>query len=326
MSGSPNGGCRRIQAGNGEFEHEIDVQLSETKVSRIVEENSDLTVSSVRRLGEGLDFQSYLVNEAWVFRFPKHVSEMFDPLAEKAFSHQLKLTISIPDIVFIWNQPWGYPEKISGYEYLPGTSLEHFRAEELAQQCLGRQLGTVLTELHSMSGVDVPNVNDPLVTLRTWVEDLDKHLSRISLDKLTHSQRQTIKSYFNQYKFDLPSSKRVLIHGDLGADHILLNESKQLSGIIDWSNHSRGSRYRDFAGIWRWGGDRFCTQVLHHYNENPNRSEFAFVRVMGLVSCISRLILLTEQPSEKLQKLAHKLLIERLSEISNTSPYECLSG
>lgn len=311
---------------NGEFESEIDVPLSVTKVSRIIEENSDLRVNTVRKLGEGLEFQSYLVNEAWVFRFPKRVSETLDPLAEKTFSQKLKLSTSVPKISCIWNHPWGYPETISGYEYLPGTSLEHFRGEEIDQDCLGRQLGTVLKELHTMSGVAVSKVCDPLATLRTWSEDLDEQLGRISRSTLSYSKRTTIKSYIDQYKFDLPSSEGVLIHGDLGADHILLDERKQLSGIIDWSNHTKGCRYRDFVGIWRWGGDVFCTRVLYHYPEKPSLTEFAFVRVMGLVSCISRVILVCEQQSEKLRKRAHTLLLERLSEITNKSPYEPLSG
>ena len=297
-----------------------------TKVSRIIEENSGLRVNAVRKLGEGLEFQSYLVNEAWVFRFPKHVSETLDPLTEKAFSQQLKLSTSVPEIKFIWNHPWGYPETISGYEYLPGTSLEHFRGEEVDQDYLGRQLGTVLKELHTMSGVAVTKVSDPLATLRTWSEDLDEQLGRISRNSLSYSQRTTIKSYFDLYEFDLPSSESVLIHGDLGADHILLNEQKQLTGIIDWSNHTKGCRYRDFAGMWRWGGDAFCARVFYHYPSNPSLPEMAFVRVMGLVSCISRVILVFEQQSDKLRKRAHTLLVERLSEITNTSPYEPLGG
>lgn len=311
---------------NSEFESEIDIPLSVTKVSRIIEENSDLLVNTVRKLGEGLEFQSYLVNEAWVFRFPKHVSETLDPLAEKAVSQKLKLSTSVPEIKFVWNHPWGYAETISGYQYLPGISLEHFRREEIDQDCLGRQLGIVLKELHTMTGVAGTKDSDPLATLRTWSEDLDEQLGRMSRRTLSHSQRTTIKSYFDQYKFDLPSSECVLIHGDLGADHILLDELKRLTGIIDWSNHTNGCRYRDFAGMWRWGGDAFCARVLYHYPTQPSVTEMAFVRVMGLVNCISRVILVSEQQNEKLRKPAHTLLLERLSEIANQSLYKPLSG
>lgn len=310
---------------NNDSESYIDIPLSFTKVARIIEENSEFRVNSVERLGEGLEFLSFLVNKAWVFRFPKHVSESLDPSAERAFSQNLKLSVSVPEIRFIWNQPWGFPETISGYKYLPGTALEHCRAKELDQECLAAQLGAVLTELHAMNGVDVPGQNDQLTSLRTWSEDLDPQLNSIADKALSHTQRRDIKLYIDQYKFDLPCTESVLIHGDLGADHILLDEQKQLSGIIDWSNHSKGSRYRDFVGIWRWGGDAFCARVLYHYPIEPSLEELAFIRVMGLVSCISRVILLIEQQSNQFWIRARTLLEERLSEITNRCPYETLS-
>lgn len=302
----------------------IDIPLSFTKVARIIEENSELRVNSVERLGEGLEFQSFLVSKAWVFRFPKHVSEYLDPSAERVFSQNLKLSVSVPEIRFIWNQPWGYPEMISGYEYLPGTALEHCPSKELDQEFLAIRLGAVLTEIHAMNGVGVPSQSDQLVSLRTWSEDLDAQLNCIADNVLSPTQRRAIKFYIDQYKFDLPSAESTLIHGDLGADHILLDEQKQLSGIIDWSNHSKGNRYRDFVGIWRWGGDAFCARVLYHYPTEPSLEELAYVRVMGLVSCISRVILLVEQQSNQFWVRARTLLEERLSEITNRCPYETL--
>lgn len=264
------------------------------------------------------------MNDSWVFRFPKHFSETLDPFAERAISQRLKLSTSVPEIKFIWSHPWGFPETISGYKFLPGIALEQFRTQDLDQVCLGRQLGTVLTELHTMTGVVVSHVSDQLATLRTWIEELDEQLRRFARNTLSSSQRSTIESFFDQYKFDLPSTESVFIHGDLGADHILLNEQKQLSGIIDWSNHTKGNRFRDFVGIWRWGGDPFCAQVFSHYPFEPSLSELAYIRVMGLVSCISRVILVFEQQNDQLRRRAHSLLLERLSEINNRCPYESL--
>ena len=302
----------------------IDIPLSNTKVARIVEENGGVRVSSVSKLGEGLEFKSFLVNNRWVFRFPKHITEWLDPDAERSFSQRLNLPISVPQIEFIWEHPWGYPVTISGYEYLAGTALEQFRPEDLDQDCLATQLGTVLTEIHSMNGDDISNTHDQLETLRTCSEDLDEQLSSFDAGEITTSQRLAIKSYVDQYRFDLPLSETVVIHGDLGADHILLNDHAQLSGIIDWSNHTKGSRYRDFVGIWRWGGDRFCARVLSNYTHRPSRSELAFVRVMGLISCIAREILLRILVADRHLSRAPALLEQRVFEIANKGPYDAL--
>ena len=310
---------------NSTFDVDIDIQLSLTKVARLIEENSRLRVETVSKLGEGLEFQSFLVNGAWVFRFPKHFSEAHDPFTERMFSERLKLSTTVPEINFIWSHPWGYPETVSGYKYLPGKALENFCLEETDQDDLANQLGTVLTELHSMDGNGTTSSEDQLATMRTWSEDLEEQLSNLANNPISSSQQLAVTAYVEQYRFDLPPSENVPIHGDLGADHILINAQRQLTGIIDWSNHANGNRYRDFVGIWRWGGDAFCASVFSNYLISPSVPELAFVRVMGLISCISREILVSSQPDRRLHERTRSLLKQRVSEIASRCPYEPLS-
>lgn len=309
---------------NNESSLGIEVQLSLTKVARIVEENAGLSVSAVKRLGEGLDFQTFLVNDSWVFRFPKQYSNKYDPIAERRVLRTLRLSTAVPNIDFIWKHPWGYPEVVSGHKFLPGTALELFRSDEVNQVSLAQQLAAVLTELHSVDGDGLNSNPDQLSILRGWSEDLDLLMGRLEKRTISKSLRTAIISYVDQYRFDLPESEGVLIHGDLGADHILLDSQQSLSGIIDWSNHTKGTRYRDFAGLWRWGGDAFCAHVLSHYPFKPNLPELAFIRVLGLISCIAREILLGSVLDVQLQTLARELLEKRAAEITDRRPYEPL--
>ena len=278
----------------------------------------------VSKLGEGLEFQSFLINSVWVFRFPKHYSEEHDPFAEQKFSESLKLSTTVPEIKFIWSQPWGYPETVSGYKYLPGRALENYCLEETDQDSLANQLSAVLTELHSMDGNGLTSSEDPLATLRIWSEDIEEYLSKLENDPLTNTEKLAVTSYIAQYRFDLPPTDSVPIHGDLGADHILIDSARQLSGIIDWSNHANGNRLRDFVGIWRWGGDAFCANVFSNYLLSPSDPELAFVRVMGLISCISRDILVSSQSDRRLQERTRLLLLKRVSEIASACPYKPL--
>ena len=302
----------------------IDIQLSLTKVARIVEENAELQVSSVKKLGEGLDYQTFLVNENWVFRFPKRYSDQYDPKSEQLLLRTLELSTAIPNIDFIWQHPQGYPEVISGHRFLRGTALERFSSDEVNQASLAHQLATVLTELHSVEGNGVNSNPDQLSTLRGWSEDLDQLRGRLERRMFSKSVQTAIISYVDRYRFDLKDSEGVLIHGDLGADHILLNEQRDLSGIIDWSNHTIGTRYRDFAGLWRWGGDAFCSQVLSHYPIKPSLPELAFLRVLGLISCIARELLSDAVLDVRLRSRARDLLERRAAEITNRCPYESL--
>lgn len=309
---------------NDEFSASIDIQLSLTKVARIVEDNAKLHVSSVKKLGEGLDFQTFLVNDNWVFRFPKRYSDKYDPISEQLLLRRLELSVAVPKIDFVWHHPFGYPEVISGHRFLRGTALERFRSDEVDQLLLAHQLATVLTELHNVDGNGVNSNSDQLSTLRGWSEDLDQLRSRLENKMFSKSVQTAIISYVDKYRFDLKDSEEVLIHGDLGADHILLNEQRDLSGIIDWSNHTIGTRFRDFAGLWRWGGDAFCAQVLSHYPIKPSLAELAFFRVLGLISCIARENLSDAFLDVRLRTRARDLLEARAAEITNKCPYESL--
>ena len=302
----------------------IDIQLSLTKVARIVEENAGVQVTAVEKLGQGLEFQTFLVNNTWVFRFPIHYSETHDPNVELRFCRRLKLSATVPRITFIWKHPWGYPVTVSGYKYLPGQALEAFHPTELDQALLAQQLAMVLTELHQMNECGANDAIDQMATLRTWAKHIDEELRSLADRSISNFDHEAIKSYVDQYRFDLSESGAVQIHGDLGADHILLNDEGHLSGIIDWSNHTQGNRYRDFVGLWRWGGDAFCAQVLSYYVLKPNELELAFVRVMGLVSCIAREVLLSIHPDGRLLTLARSILQQRVSEITGKCPYESL--
>lgn len=309
---------------NDEFSASIDIQLSLTKVARIVENNAKLHVSSVKKLGEGLDFQTFLVNDNWVFRFSKRYSDKYDPISEQLLLRRLELPVAVPKIDYVWHHPFGYPEVISGHRFLRGTALERFRSDEVDQLLLAHQLATVLTELHSVDGKGVNSNPDQLSTLRGWSEDLDQLRSRLENKMFSKSVQTAIISYVDKYRFDLKDSEEVLIHGDLGADHILLNEQRDLSGIIDWSNHTTGTRFRDFAGLWRWGGDAFCAQVLSHYPIKPSLAELAFFRVLGLISCIARENLSDAFLDVRLRTRARDLLEARAAEITNRCPYESL--
>ena len=58
-----------------------------------------------------------------------------------------------------------------------------------------------------------------------------------------------------------------VVHSDLAAEHILLDpETRQVTGIIDWSEIAIGDPAIDFAGMFHWGDADFTKAVLSHYH------------------------------------------------------------
>ncbi|GAA1573803.1 hypothetical protein GCM10009789_29100 [Kribbella sancticallisti] len=61
-----------------------------------------------------------------------------------------------------------------------------------------------------------------------------------------------------------PSTRQVLIHNDLGAEH-LLSDGTTVTGIIDWSDAALADPALDFARLYRDFGPSFVHQALQAY-------------------------------------------------------------
>ena len=52
-------------------------------------------------------------------------------------------------------------------------------------------------------------------------------------------------------------------HGDLGAEHILVDRGRgEIIAIIDWGDAGWGNPVADLVGLWAWGGDRAVHAAL----------------------------------------------------------------
>src|SRR5262249_7291935 len=61
-------------------------------------------------------------------------------------------------------------------------------------------------------------------------------------------------------------SRPVVVHGDLAAEHVLFDPTKQkLTGIIDWSEIAVSDCSVDLAGCFHWGGEPCINAVLSAY-------------------------------------------------------------
>jgi aminoglycoside 2''-phosphotransferase len=54
----------------------------------------------------------------------------------------------------------------------------------------------------------------------------------------------------------------VLIHRDLGIEHVLLEPGGRLAGVIDWGDAAIGDPAIDFAGLLGGLGEAFARQVI----------------------------------------------------------------
>lgn len=291
------------------------VELTTTKVRKIVQENTGILTENVSSLGAGFDFKTFLVNDEWVFRFPNTPNEADALITESKLLNNLSLPTTTPVFEYWLDKPIGYTMPIAGYRLIRGESLESLDSGSCDTTRLARDLGWTLHSLHGMDFDEEKSSNSlnghPLPEL-SRTKDFDSV-------GLTTNEASSLAQFVSRYSPRKNQSTCARIHGDLGVEHIITTEGRHVEGVIDWANASMGNRFRDFIGLWGWGGDNFVIQVLSNYDSYPQSHDWAFIRTQGLLYCLHRLKLAAANNLEHLSKLLARIR-ERIHETNGMSP------
>lgn len=274
-----------------------------------------MLTESVSLLGAGFDFQTFLVNDEWVFRFPNTPSEADALLTESELLNNLSLPTTTPVFEYWFDKPTGYTMPIAGYRLIRGESMESLDSGSCDATQLARDLGCTLRSLHGMDIDDKkssPSLNGHPLPELSGTRDFDSV-------GLTTEEASNLAQFVGCYSPRKNQATCARIHGDLGVEHVITNEGRQVKGVIDWANASVGNRFRDFIGLWGWGGDNFVIQVLSNYDRYPQSYDWEFIRVHGLLYCLHRLKLAAANNLEHLSKLRARLR-ERIHETTGMNP------
>ena len=293
----------------------LEIELSTVKVRALVEHNTDLSPRVVVKLGSGFDFDTYLLDDEWVFRFPLHVGSAESLAQERLILQVLEIGAQTPVIEYWVEHPIGFPVPFVGYRFIRGISLECSQLTRTETKNLAQDLGNVLSQTHCL----------PLSFKRVRQDPIPDRICSFKIDLanssflLNEAERKFCQKFLEQYRPSDSHQSIAMIHGDLGTEHVLLDGNKRLKGIIDWSNVRYDNRFDDFAGLWGWGGDSFVLEVLEHYGVQPSTSDWARIRAAGLMYCIDRLAYLKESKDIN-ASLTTERVRSRIEEVSQKEP------
>lgn len=271
---------------------DADRPLDLEQVRRAVSDQfPDLRVERVEPLGSGWDNDSFLIDDAWVFRFPRRrevadaieretevVSMVAGPLGERG--------VRVP-IVERYGQPSDdFPYQFVGYRKLPGVPADDPRlglneSDPVANDflaMLARHLGAALSVIHGLDVHRAEALNVPLepygpgpwyAEAREIAEDL---LTRETASDLPDHLADPIRDCI-QWLRDAPpvpadlEGPLIFIHNDVSPDHLLVDpRTGRLSGILDWGDAALGDPAFDFGVLAPWRGWRFALDVLDAYD------------------------------------------------------------
>ncbi|GCE09629.1 phosphotransferase family protein [Dictyobacter aurantiacus] len=233
----------------------------------------DISINSMKFVQHGQNNDVLIVNDDFIFRFPKYRAGLRQLETEVAILRLLedKVTLPIPHILFdnLASQTIG--EAFVGYRMLAGQPLwrQTFQAitDEGTMKRLAGQLALFLKQLHAIPLSLLPTDALPLSNTHAECLDIYTRMRERCFPWMRPEAREQTRDHFERFLAD-PANfayTPVLKHGDFGSSNILYSsEQQEISGVIDFGGMGLGDPAYDFAGLLACYGEPFvlcCTDV-----------------------------------------------------------------
>lgn len=181
---------------------------------------------------EGYDFEVAIVDDDWVFRFPRRAG------VEEALELEIKLLpalastlpIAVPSFEYVSRDPL-----FVGYRLIRGEPLVDEDAANVR---------AFLEALHALEPAGLP------VEQSDWVEAYRRQCAefeRLVLPHVDRDLRRRAKGLFGEAE-TLVGFQPVLVHADLGPAHLLVRDGR-LVGVIDWGDTRVGDPALDYSWL-----------------------------------------------------------------------------
>ncbi len=273
-----------------------DIAIDEAIVAASLFSEFKLDAKAISLLGEGFDNVVYLVNNNWVFRFPRRAEAALPIEREILFLNALKgqLPVEIPTPTFISAGTALFPRPFYGHQLIHGKCGGEILFNSKEYQRLAQDLGHFLRTLHGINfaAIGLRDIAYEPVFDRTLITTMTENLlTRLNVVRQHYPLDSHLKK-FEQIMDDasnyVTSGPPKLIHNDLYHRHIILDERHRLKGIIDWGDTGIGDPSSDFGIVFQFLPKNTHEIFLKSYGDiDPNALLYA--RFLGLYYAVALL-------------------------------------
>ena len=230
---------------------EIDVALATATIAARFPALAKLPVEA---FGHGWDNAAFLVDGRIVFRFPRR--KQCAKLIEREIAlvpdiaERVPLPISAPTYAGAATE--AYPWRFAGYPLLRGTAASSRPLTDTERANLAVPLATFLRALHAIDA-------RPLVARGLPPDEIGRldHAKRLDASQarvatiaasgLASDVETFVVWLANNPAVPMAGGRHALVHGDLYALHLLLDDDARPSGIIDWGDVHAGDPAIDLS-------------------------------------------------------------------------------
>jgi aminoglycoside phosphotransferase (APT) family kinase protein len=248
-------------------EHDVTPELAR---ALIASQFPDLVPERIERYGSGMDNIAYLVDEKRIFRFPRRSVAV--PLLETEtavlplIAPHLSVAIPVPRFAGKPQEP--YPWIFAGYDALAGKPACSAELSDEDRAHFAPVLGKFLGALHRI---------DPEQALaRGLPGDLIGRMDHARRFPLAQERFSALKAgylanvapFLAFMKANAPPALQAcsIVHGDLYARHVLVDDAHNITGIIDWGDVHFGHPAAD---------------IMVAHTMLPPRAHAAFIEAYG---------------------------------------------
>jgi aminoglycoside phosphotransferase (APT) family kinase protein len=272
-----------------------EVEVSPALATALIESQfPTLAPVTLESMGAGWDNTAYLVNDEWVFRFPRRTIAV--PLLETEGrvlpALAPRLPCPIPRPVWFGRADATYKWPFLGYRRLDGHVASDVDLGDDARAALAVPLARFLRALHDV----------PLAEAQAWGAPPDRvgYLDKARLERLA---RPALSDLAGRGIIDdaspwldvldaglaaLPLSGALsVVHGDFYSRHILVDDAGAVTGVIDFGDLHLGHPAMDLSVAWTVLPPRARREFFAIYGE-VNDGTRAVARLRALVSGLAQ--------------------------------------
>jgi aminoglycoside phosphotransferase (APT) family kinase protein len=230
-----------------------EVTVDSALARRLIREQfPELELHSLRLLGEGWDNTVWLVDDEWVFRFPRRSVVIQGIENEMRLLPRLAplLPLPIPVPTFLGRPSDAFAWPFYGCPLLPGRELADAELDDEERLGLARPLGEFLKALHAVE-MDPELPVDPFgrANMSVRVPRAREFLAEVKTLGLWNPPSLVDEVLTAAEALPVPEPT-VIAHGDLHLRHLLLGERAEPAGVIDWIDVSRNDPCVDLVLFW----------------------------------------------------------------------------